>query len=136
MQITDKVINMKDGLTKTLGITYHSTDDPDTVEAHFTCTEATSQPWGYLSGGAILALAENLAGVASMIISPDKIVLGINVSANHITSIRTGESVVATARIIRKGNTLHHWLVEVRNLEGGIVSQIQVTNYTIKENKD
>jgi len=133
MKVIDKVYNMQDGLTKTFGITYHSTEDPDTIEAHMVCTEATSQPWGYMSGGAILGLAENLAGVASMCLSPDRIVLGINVSANHISSIHTGEQVIATARLLRKGKTLHNWVVEIRNEAGTLASHIQVTNYTIKE---
>jgi 1,4-dihydroxy-2-naphthoyl-CoA hydrolase len=136
MRVTDRVNNMKDGLTKTFGIKYISTDDPNTLEARMTCTEATSQPWGYMSGGAILGLAENLAGVASMCISPDRIVLGINICANHITSIHTGEEAIATAILLRKGNTLHNWLVEVRNAKGVLVSEIQVTNYTIKERRD
>jgi 1,4-dihydroxy-2-naphthoyl-CoA hydrolase len=135
MKLTDKVLTMNDGLTRTIGIEYFSTDDPDTVGARMKCTAMTSQPWGYMSGGAILALAENLAGVASMCLSPDKIVLGINVCANHMTSIRTGESVVATAKLLRKGGTLHNWLVTVCNESGGIVSQVQVTNYTIDESK-
>lgn len=135
MKLTDKVLTMNDGLTKTIGIEYISTDDPDTLEARMTCTKQTSQPWGYMSGGAILALAENLAGVASMCLSPEKIVLGINVCANHISSVRTGEQVVATARLLRKGGTLHNWLVTVHNGNGGVVSQIQVTNYTIDESK-
>ncbi len=135
MKLTDRVINMNDGLTKTLGIEYLSTDAPDTLQARMRCTEQTSQPWGYLSGGAVLALAENLAGVASMCLTPRKMVLGINVCANHMTSARTGELVTATAKLLRKGGTLHNWLVTVCNAEGGIVSEIMVTNYTIDESK-
>ena len=135
MKLTDRIYNMKDGLTKTLGIEYLPTDEPDTVEARMTCTEAVSQPWGYMSGGAILALAEHLAGVASMCLSPEKAILGINVCANHISSARTGETVTATAKLLRKGGTLHNWLVTVHNENGAIVSEIQVTNYTLDEKK-
>lgn len=135
MKVTERVNNINDGLTKTFGIKYISTDDPNTLEARMTCTEATSQPWGYMSGGAILGLAENLAGIASMCISPDRIVLGINICANHITSICKGEEAIATATLLRKGNTLHNWRVEIRNSKGTLVSEIQVTNYTIKEKR-
>lgn len=133
MELIDRVKNGPDGLSKTLGITYHATDDPETIEARLTCTEGTSQPWGYLSGGATLALAENVAGMGSMCLCPDKVLFGINVSANHMSSARIGETVIATARIIRQGGRLHHWLVEVRHAEtGAMVSEIMVTNY-VKE---
>lgn len=133
MKVIDKIYNMEDGLTKTFGIQYFSTDDPNTIEARMKCTASTSQPWGNMSGGAIIALAENLAGVASICLSPNKIVLGINVCANHISSIYKGESVIATARLLRKGNTLHNWLIDIRNEKGDLISEVQVTNYTIKQ---
>lgn len=130
MEITQNVIDMRDGLTKTLGITYHSTPDPDTIEARMTCTEKCSQPWGYLSGGATLALAENVAGVASMCLVPGKVVLGINVTANHVSSVRVGETVIARAILIRQGGRLHNWRVEVKSEKtGAVVSEILVTNY-------
>lgn len=129
MEISQNVIDMRDGLTKTLGITYHSTPDPNTVEAHLLCTEKCSQPWGYLSGGATLALAENLAGVGSMCLVHDKMVFGINISASHVKSVKLGESVIATARLQHAGRTLHQWHVEVKDVKGDIVSTIQVTNF-------
>lgn len=134
MKVDEKFNDHLDGLSETLGITYHSTDDPCTVEAHLTCRKGTSQPWGFLSGGATLALAENVAGVGSMILCPDKIVFGINVAANHMGSARIGETVIAKAEIIRQGGRLHHWLVKVRKENGDPVSEIMVTNY-IKEKK-
>ena len=126
--------NNLDGLSEVLGITYHSTDDPQTIEAHLTCSKQTSQPWGFLSGGATLALAENVAGVGSMCLVPGKMVFGINVSANHMSSARIGEMVIATARIIRQGGRLHQWLVDVKKEDGTMISEIMVTNY-IKEQK-
>jgi len=124
--------NHLDGLSEVLGITYHSTDDPQTIEGHLTCSKSCTQPWGYLSGGATLALAENTAGVGSMCLAPGKMVLGINVSANHMSSAKLGETVIATARIIRQGMRLHQWLVDVKKEDGTMISEIMVTNY-IKE---
>ncbi len=133
MKLLENVDFSQDGLTRTLGIEYRSTDDPETLEARLVCTPAISQAWGYMSGGATLALAENLAGVASVCLSPGSKVLGINVSANHISPAKTGETVIATARLLRQGYTLHNWLVEVRNEEGAIISEVQVTNYAMKD---
>ncbi len=134
MQLTVDFTNRyTDGLTNTLGISYHSTDDPQTLEAHLPCTAAVAQPWGCMSGGAFLALAENTAGVASMCVAPGYVVLGINVSANHVGALHIGETAIATARAQHLGRTLHNWLVEIRNDQGALVSSAQVTNFLIKE---
>ncbi len=133
MQLPEGINDKLGGLSKTLSMTYHSTDDPETVMARMECTEANAQPWGCLSGGATLALAENLAGVGSMCLMPGRVILGINVSANHVSSVKIGESVVATARILRQGTTIHNWFVEVRTEQGDLVSAIQVTNFIKRE---
>ena len=51
------------GLSLTLGMEFFSTDDPNTCKATMRVDERNRQPFGFLSGGATLALAENLAGV-------------------------------------------------------------------------
>lgn len=133
MKLSEEFNARPDGLTKTLGIKYYSTADPDTLEARLLCTPEVAQPWGYMAGGATLALAENLAGVASICLSPGYIILGVNISAVHMNGIKLGETAVATAHLLRRGGTLHNWRVEVRNERGELASEIQVTNYTIKE---
>ena len=130
MKVIDRIIENPDELSKTLGITYHSTDNPDTIEARLTCQKHISQPWGFLSGGATLALAENVAGVASMSLTPEKTIFGINIAANHMSSVRIGETIIATARLLRFGGRLHHWMVEVVKEDGTKVSEIMVTNYS------
>ncbi len=133
MELTANFSERPDGLTKTLAIEYHSTPDHDTLEATMLCTPAVAQPWRVMSGGAMLALAENLAGVASMCLSPGCMVLGINISATHISPIKLGETARATAILLRKGGTIHNWRVELRNPQGELASHITVTNYLIKE---
>lgn len=72
-----KEIRLKqDGLSKTLGMEFLSTDDPDTCQAKMKVDERNRQVFGFLSGGATLALAENLTGVGSMALCPNKICVG------------------------------------------------------------
>lgn len=94
--------------------------------------ERTRQPYGYLSGGASLALAETLAGIGSAVICPDALCVGVNVSGSHLKSVPEGEEVIATAELLNKGQALHQWLVSVRNSAEELVSTIQVTNYVKK----
>ena len=57
-------IEKSDGLSKTLGMHFISTPEPDTLQASMKVDGRNKQPFGFLSGGASLALAENLAGVS------------------------------------------------------------------------
>ena len=124
-----------DGLSKTLGIEFFSTPAPDTVGARLEVNPTNSQPFDFLSGGASLAMAENLAGVGSLALCPDKICVGINVSGNHVRSVLEGDTVTAIARIIYKGSTLHTWQVDLTNSEGKLISTVTVTNYIMHGGK-
>ena len=53
------------GLQKTLGFEILPEVKPGEVEARFTVTEAVAQPYGYCSGGTMLALEETMAGAGS-----------------------------------------------------------------------
>lgn len=79
-----------DGLSNTLGMEFISTPEPDTCQAKMKVDEKNRQVFGFLSGGASLALAENLAGVGSMALCPDKICVGINVSGSHVKAVMEG----------------------------------------------
>ena len=86
-----------------LGIQYTYASD-ERVEATMPVDYRTRQPFGILHGGATLALAETVAGLGSMIIcESDEIVVGMQVSGNHISSAHEGDTVRAVATIVHKG---------------------------------
>lgn len=128
----NKILNEKANLAEKLGMEFFSTPDPDTCIGTMPVDERTVQPFGYLSGGASLALAETIAGVGSCSLCPDSICVGLNVNANHIHPAKQGDTVTATARIIHKGRTTHVWQVDIRNTADELISSISVTNYVIE----
>lgn len=67
-----KMLRKHDGLSNTLGMEFISTPEPDTCKATMKVDERNKQAFGFLSGGASLALAENLAGVGSIALCPGK----------------------------------------------------------------
>ena len=125
----------QDGLSKTLGMEFMSTPEPDTCQARMKVDGRNRQVFGFLSGGATLALAENLAGVGSMTLCPDKICVGINVSGSHVKAVLEGDTVTATARILHKGKTLHQWHVEINNEKGELISSVEITNFIMHNPK-
>lgn len=116
-----------------LGIQYTYASD-ERVEATMPVDYRTRQPFGILHGGATLALAETVAGLGSMIIcEPDEIVVGMQVSGNHISSAHEGDTVRAVATIVHKGRSSHVWNVDVFTSTNKLISSIRVVNSVIKK---
>lgn len=114
-----------------LGIQYTYASD-ERVEATMPVDYRTRQPFGILHGGATLALAETVAGLGSMIIcESDEIVVGMQVSGNHISSAHEGDTVRAVATIVHKGRSSHVWNVDVFTSTNKLVSSIRVVNLSL-----
>lgn len=126
-----EIIEKKPNLSTALGMHFISTPDDDMCMATMTVDEKNRQPFGFLSGGASLALAENLAGVGSTALCPGKICVGISVSGDHVKAVEEGDTVTALAHLVSKGRKLHVWDVQITNSKGELISTVHVTNYII-----
>ena len=71
------IIASKPNLSTALGMEFISTPEGDTCMARMKVDERNRQPFGFLSGGASLALAENVAGVGSSALCPGCACVGI-----------------------------------------------------------
>ena len=126
-----ELIEAKPNLSTALGMEFISTPEGDTCMARMHVDERNRQPFGFLSGGASLALAENVAGVGSSALCPGCACVGIEVSGSHVKAVCEGDTVTAFARLLHKGTTLHVWNVEIRDTAGDLISSVRVTNYVI-----
>lgn len=125
----------KNTLVGNLGIEYTYVS-VDKVEATMPVDNRTCQPFGILHGGATLALAETVAGLGSLVnCKDDETLVGVQVSGNHISSAREGDTVKAVATIIHKGRTSHVWNVDVYTSAGKLVSSVRVLNNILKKQK-
>ena len=129
------IVCSQPGLSQTLGMEFISTPEPDTCMARMRVDERNRQPFGFLSGGATLALAENLAGVGSMVLCKGKICVGVNVNGSHVKAVLQGDTVTAYGKLLHKGRTLHQWQIDIRNEADELISTVQVTNYVISPRK-
>lgn len=128
----NEIIKEKPNLSTVLGMEFISTREDDTCLARMKVDERNRQPFGFLSGGASLALAENVAGVGSSSLCPGCSCVGIEVSGSHVRAVSEGDEVTAFARLQHRGNTLHVWQVDIKNSAGELISTVRVTNYVIK----
>ena len=126
------IINEKPNLSTVLGMEFLSTPEDDTCMARMKVDERNRQPFGFLSGGASLALAENVAGVGSSALCPGCACVGIEVSGSHVKAVAEGDTVTAYAHLLHKGTTLHVWQVDIKDSSQELISSVRVTNYVIK----
>ena len=131
----NEIIKAKPNLSTALGMEFLSTPEDDVCMARMQVDERNRQPFGLLSGGASLALAENVAGVGSTSLCPGKMCVGIEVSGSHVKAVAEGDTVTATARLQHQGSTLHVWQVDIRDSMGELISTVRVTNYIISPKK-
>ena len=105
------------------------------ARARMKVEEKVCQPFGFLSGGASLALAETLAGFGSLsLCAPDEVPLGIQVSANHMHAVPMGGEIIASAELLQKSRHIHVWNVDIHDEQGRLISSCRVTN-CIKQRK-
>ena len=129
------IINEKPNLSTALGMEFLSTPEDDTCMARMKVDERNRQPFGFLSGGASLANAENVAGVGSSSLCPGCACVGIEVSGSHVKAVKEGDAVTAYARLLHKGTTLHVWNVDIKDTSGELISNVRVTNYVISSRR-
>lgn len=115
-------------LMQTLNIEYTDVGD-DFLTATMPVNPSVHQPMGLLHGGASVALAESVGSAASMLFTDlEKFeVRGIEISANHLKSKKSGE-VTATARIIHKGSKVHLWEIKITDENHQLISLCKLTN--------
>ncbi|MAO65514.1 MAG: esterase [Balneola sp.] len=96
--------------------------------------ENSVQPFGLLHGGASVALAETLCSVGGWFLleDKDKTVVGVEINANHIRSVKMGGKVTGTAKPIHMGRKIQVWECEIRDEKGKLVCTSRCTLAVIK----
>jgi 1,4-dihydroxy-2-naphthoyl-CoA hydrolase len=109
---------------------------PGSISARMPVDRRTTQPFGFLHGGANASLIETLGSVGSgLIINSDKfLVFGIEINVNHLKSVNSG-FVTGTANIIKAGSSLHVWDVRVVNEDGELCAIGRLTVMVVEKRK-
>ena len=123
----------KNTLMETLSIEFIDVTDT-TLVARMPVTPKVHQPDGVLHGGASVALAESVgsAGAFVFLNSEDVVIRGIEISANHVKSVKDG-FVYAKATILHKGRSTQLWQIRITNEADELVSLVKLTTLTLKK---
>ena len=107
----------KNTLVDYLNIEFTEIGD-DYVVARMPVNEHTVQPMRILHGGASVALAESMGSVAGVLCLDDpstQTIVGVEINANHLRSVKKGGMVYAKASPIRLGRRIQVWNIEIRD---------------------
>jgi 1,4-dihydroxy-2-naphthoyl-CoA hydrolase len=120
----------KNTLMETLEIEFIDVGE-DFLTARMPVTKKVYQPDGVLHGGATAALSESVGSAAVFVLNknPNAIVRGIEITANHLKSVKSG-FIYATAKPLHLGTTIQLWEIRVEDDEQRLISICKLTTYT------
>ena len=129
-RINDSIQNT---MTSTIGIEITDIGD-DFICGKMPVDDRTTQPFGLLHGGASAALAETLGSIGGgiKVYSNNETVVGIEINANHLKSVRDGW-VYGKATPIRIGKKIQVWNIEITNEDDDLICVSRLTLAVIKK---
>lgn len=106
----------------------------DFISATMPVCSFTHQPLGMLHGGASVVLAETLGSVAAnFCVDEDSYCVGLDINANHVRSMRSGQ-VIGTATPIHLGVSTQVWQINITDERGRLVCTSRLT-IAVKKHK-
>ncbi|GGM95149.1 thioesterase [Thermus composti] len=116
----------RETLDQTLGVRYLKLT-PQEVVAELEVTPKVHQPFGFLHGGATVALAESVASVGGFLnCPPGHAAFGLEINCNHIRKKQKGV-IRAVGKPLHVGRTTQVWEVKVYDEEGRLVAASRCT---------
>jgi 1,4-dihydroxy-2-naphthoyl-CoA hydrolase len=103
-------------------------NDPDGAEARIEVRDDLKQPYGYLHGGVIMTMIDELCSRSTVIqvIMDGMVALGQSIDISLVRSVTEG-SVTVTARARHRGKTTWVWDAEASDDQGRLCALAKVT---------
>lgn len=122
----------KNTLMETLEIEFVDLTD-DTIIARMPVTPRVHQPDGVLHGGASVALAESVGSAGAFVFlgRENLAIRGIEISANHVKSIKEG-FVYAKAKVVHNGRTTQLWQIRITDKDDTLISMVKLTTLALQ----
>lgn len=120
--------NAENTAVANLGLEYTEIGD-DYLSAKMPVDERTVQPFGVLHGGASVLLAETLGSVAAnhCLLRDNLMAVGLDINANHIRPVPSGQHVYGTATAVHIGATTQVWQINILNETNKLVCASRIT---------
>ncbi len=118
----------KNTLVEHLGIEFVEISK-QSLKATMPVDHRTVQPYGILHGGASVALAETLGSIGAAMHTDSKtqLCVGLEINANHVKSVKSGNTVTGEASPIHIGKKTHIWEIRITNQDQQLVCISRIT---------
>lgn len=128
-------MNTEHTLLQSLGIEITELSEGKVI-ATMPVDERTCQPFGWLHGGASVALAETVASIGGyyLVDQAKEAVVGLEINANHIKGERSGQ-VIAEGMILHRGRKTMVWDIKIRNEQNQLICVSRCTLAVIAKTK-
>ena len=127
MPLIDSLQRMLPDFPKHLGLTYLEVSR-DRILAEMIVREDLSNGIGTLHGGALMAFADTLGAVATMInIAPDAKTTTLESKTNFIAGATIGMKLIGEALPLHRGRRTHIWETRITNTDGKLVAKVTQT---------
>jgi uncharacterized protein (TIGR00369 family) len=105
---------------------------PDRVTAELPASEDLSNGHGILHGGAIMTLADNLGGQATMLnLSPGFLTSTIESKTNFFAAIPVGDTARAECTALHRGRSTMVWQTKITRSDGRLCALVTQTQLVI-----
>ena len=116
-------------LSKTMGMVFTKVE-PDLIEAEMLVRPDLCTKPAILHGGAMMALADNVGAVGTVVnLPPGTTTTTIESKTNFLAAVPEGQKAIATAIPLHRGKTTMVWQTTIRREDGrtaAIVTQTQL----------
>jgi uncharacterized protein (TIGR00369 family) len=131
--MSDELLAMVQGrmtpLSKTMGMVFTKVE-PDLIEAEMPVRPDLCTTPAILHGGAMMALADNVGAVGTVVnLPPGTTTTTIESKTNFLAAVPEGQKAIATAIPLHRGKTTMVWQTTIRREDGrtaAIVTQTQL----------
>lgn len=112
---------------ETLGISVVEAS-PDKVTLSMAVGPLVHQPFGLLHGGASAVIAESAASIGAYLnCDPaSQYAVGVDLNITHLSAKRSG-TITATATPVRKGRSVHVWVIDIVDEQGKAIAVSRCT---------
>ena len=133
LSITNEIC--KNTLMETLKIEFTDVGK-NFLKARMPVNSRVHQPDGVLHGGATAALAESVGSAAVFVLNkdPNVQVRGIEITANHLKSVKEGH-IYAKATPLHKGRSTQLWEIKITDDNDNLISHCKLSTMVLNKNK-
>ena len=97
------------------------------IKVSYTVTPVMCNPAKILHGGVSSLMMDDVIGMANFATGSEFLMTSINLNVNFLSSVKMGEKVEVSAKLVRSGANLNHWDAVITKDSGKLVAKASST---------